>query len=68
MPSLSFCGFLCVKISREAVCAKVFIWHFLAVVVAFNVLPGVTLGAIDGVAIVICVNADTFDGVFLLVL
>src|SRR5882757_1068567 len=68
MPSLSFCGFLCIKISREAVCAEMLIWPFLAVIVAFYVVPSVTPGAIDGVAVIICVDANTFDGVFLLIL
>ena len=47
------------------VCAEMLIWHFLAVIVAFNVLPGITLGAIDGVAVIVCVDANTFDGVIL---
>ena len=66
--SLSFCGLFCIKISRRAVCAEMLIWHFFAVIVAFNVLPGVTFGAIDGVAVIVCVDANTFDGVFLLIL
>ncbi len=68
MSSLSFCGFFGVKISREAICAEMLIRYFLAVIIAFNVLPGVTLGAIDGVAVIVCVDANTFDGVFLLIL
>src|SRR5882757_6211478 len=67
-PSLSFCGFLCVKISRKTVCAEMLFWYLFAMVVALDVLPGIAFRTIDGIAIIICVDTDAFDGVFLLLL
>ena len=66
--SLSFRRFLCVKIPGEAVCAKMLFWHLLAMVVALNVLPGIAFWTVDGIAIIIFIDAYTFDGVFLLIL
>ena len=68
VPSLPFSSFLGVKISREAVCAEMFIRHLFAMVVAFNVLPGVTFWAVHGVAIIIGEDAYALDGVLFLIL
>lgn len=68
MPSLSFGGFLRVKISGKTVCTEMLLWHLFAMVIALDVLPGIAFGTVDGVTIVICIDTDAFDGVFLLIL
>jgi hypothetical protein len=68
VPPLPLSRLFRIKISREAVCAKVFFWHLFSMVVALNVLPGVTLWTIDCVTIVIRVDTDALDGIFLLFL
>ena len=62
---LSFgCSFW-VGLLRVAICAKVDIWHRLAVerVVTLNVLPGITVLTVDCIAVIICICTDAFDGV-----
>jgi hypothetical protein len=67
-PPLPFGSFLCVNISGEAICTEMLFWHFFAMVVALNVLPGVTLRTVDSVAIVVRIDTYAFDRVFLLFL
>ena len=58
-----------IKFSRVAICAKVDVWHSLGEegVVAINMLPGIALFTQDGVAIIICIGADTLYGVIFVV-
>jgi hypothetical protein len=53
--------------ARLAVRAVVNLGHLLAVVIALDMLPGLTSLTEDGVAIIILKGADAFDGVGLVI-
>jgi len=67
MAPLPFGCFLCVKISREAVCAEMLIWDLSVIIEAQDVLPGVALWAVDCATIIVCIATDALDGIFLLI-
>jgi hypothetical protein len=65
---LSLGRMLVVQRSRFAVDTVVYLGDFAAVIVAFDVLPGITTLTEDGVSVVLLKVADTFDGVGLIFL
>lgn len=66
--SLTLCGSPAVQLSRSTIGAEVFVWNGLAMVVALDVLPCITLLAQDGISIIVCICAYTFDGVVFFIL
>ena len=69
--SLSFSRFVgidvCKGVLRCAISAEVDVWHFLAVVVALDVLPCIALFAKYRVAVIVIIAANTFYCVFFFV-